>query len=96
MHLATFVAAALQLSARNTCRQQHRLISNVRPHVQHTDFKPRETPFSGFALEQEQAFQVVLMSSDLRPTLTSNLGDILIVTSPLYLVIVVFLLETYF
>ena len=92
MKLAAFVAPVVQLVARNTCRQNHRLISDVRPHVQHTDFKPiAQPPLSDYPPEHEQAFRVVLMSSDLRSTHASNLGDICMVISPLCLVGVVLL-----
>ena len=77
MKLSAFVAPVLQLVSRNTCRQNHRLISDVRPHVQHTDFAQPE---------HEKAFRVVLMSSDLRSTQASNLGDMCVVISPLCLV----------
>lgn len=78
MKLAAFVAPVLQLVTRNTCRQNHRLISDVRPHVQHTDFAPPE--------QHQQAFRVVMMSSDLRPTHVSSLGDMCVVISPLCIV----------
>lgn len=83
MRVAAFICPALQLSSRNTCRQKHRVISDVRPHVQHTDFKPRERPFSDFALPHDQAFRLVLMSSDLRRRRASNVGDMLMMISPL-------------
>ena len=82
MKLAAFVAPVLQLVTRNTCRQNHRLISDVRPHVQHTDFAPLEQ----YTTEHQQAFRVVLMSSDLRPTHASSLGDMCVVISPLCIV----------
>lgn len=92
MKLAAFVAPVVQLVTRNTCRQNHRLISDVRPHVQHTDFKPIAQPH--YTPEHEKAFRVVLMSSDLRSTHAANLGDMCVVISPLCLVGVVLLAMT--
>lgn len=86
MKLAAFVAPVLQLVTRNTCRQNHRLISDVRPHVQHTDFAPLEQPLEQCSPQHQQAFRVVLMSSDLRPTHASSLGDMCVVMSPLCII----------
>lgn len=84
MKVAAFIGPALQLSSRNTCRQKHRVIFDVRPHVQHTDFKPRGRQLSDFALTHDRAFRVVLMSSDLRSRRASKIGDMLVMISPLF------------
>lgn len=80
MRVIAFVAPALQLSTRKTRRHANRVISDVRPHVTHTDF----APVAGFE-GHGQAFRVALMSSDLRPRLSSSVRDLLIMCSPLCL-----------
>lgn len=80
MRVTAFVAPALQLSTRNTRRHANRVISDVRPHVTHTDF----APVAGFE-RHSQAFRVALMSSDLRPRLSSSVRDLLVMCSPLCL-----------
>ena len=94
MKLAAFVGPVLQLVTRNTCRQNHQLISDVRPHVQHTDFTPVEEPLLDHTPKHEQAFRVVLMSSDMRPTHTASVGDMCVVVSPLCIVALVLLALT--
>lgn len=79
MRAVSFILPAIQLSARRTCRHEHRLISNVRPHVKHTDFATTGDHCS--------AFRVVLMSSDLRPSVAADVRDMLVVCSPLYVLV---------
>lgn len=80
MKVTSFLLPAIQLSARHTCRHNHQLISDVRPHVKHTDFGVRNC--------QDTAFRVVLLSSDLRPSLSSDARDVVFMCSPLYLLLV--------
>jgi len=84
MRAAAFIMPAIQLSARRTCRHEHRLISDVRPHVKHTDFATTG--------DHRRAFRVVLMSSDLRPSLAADMRDMLVLCSPLYVLMVLVLL----